>query len=178
MGAAYMHSGLRQMCVSASKSNEVALANVIRNKAYETIAEWLSVTRPIFNRTVTQEDPFLVTLQSMLASERQPEHRLRHLKTIDQYCRFQLTQDAQAHQKACTETTPGASPFLTRQEMIGLYITARDIGYIPKSDTPFLVQIPEELQSYTSFDYDQLLRQHAQSYDVELYKASMPPNSR
>jgi hypothetical protein len=157
----YMHSGVRQMCESASSDIERALAREVRNKLYEGMAEWLSVTRPVFDRSVQREDEFMAKQQQNLAREQNGNTRATLLSTVKEYSEHLLEKDLRDQRLArdpgySYETLP---EMVTRAEMIGLYIKAIAVDFTPSNDTPFtlLAEVPSELHGFHELDYRDLL---------------------
>jgi hypothetical protein len=174
----YMHSGLRQMCEAASTPLEQALAQVVRNKLYEGMAEWVSVTRPVFDRSAQREDDFMTRQQQKLARERNGEKRAQILETIRDYSHYLLDkelQDPRATRDASFsgETLPD---LITRREMIGLYLKAIEVDFTPSDDTPFTLfkEVPRELRGFHLIDYTRLLGPQATFSETPLADASFP----
>lgn len=174
--ALYMHSGVRQMCESASSGIEKALAQVVRDKLYQGMAEWLSITRPVFDKSIQQEDKFLVQLQRNYATEKNGDTRVQVLQNIRNFSRYLIEQDMQDPRLARNASTSYDTlpEMLTRSEMIGLYLKAIEVNFTPKDDTPFTLftSVPEELRGFEKIDYQTLLTEQARCAEVSLSNAS------
>ena len=160
----YLEPNLAGLFEHASTEHELRHARALRDLVYLTLAEWLSLGRPIFDRRILQRPPEeqkdpqeLIDIQSKIKAATNPADRASHIKAARGYLEKLLHQDYQ-EAKRLRHTIGDAVPqdrlldIETRGRMIALYLYAVRQDFIPTSRTPLLLQerLPEQLHGFTA----------------------------
>lgn len=130
---------------------------------FQGMAEWLSVTRPVIDRTVRSEKPYVTELQSRMAATGDPLKKAGLLENLELFARIDLREQIELVRDLRGD---GYRPeelqrLETRRRLVGLYLKAIEVDFVPTSDTPliYLETLPNELQGFHLIDYTKLLRQ-------------------
>ncbi len=151
----YMESELSQLFRAATASHEKVLAATLRNALYTTQAEWMSVSRPLFDRTVRSESTELVELIQRHYAETSVAGRAEVWTAIRKHLTWNLAQDfskfrAQRIAQPRASQRDGLFPIESRKRLISLYLEAVRTGYIPEDETPLILlqKLPKLLRAF------------------------------
>ncbi len=166
----YLEQGIGEMFEAATTKTEVALAEEIRNGAYETRVEWLSLGPAYIDRFVRlakrNEKPkidgeILKLFAKVWSRDLSRDDRDRHLAEVEALLHQEQSQLARRHKELIREIGDQnvASLLLeveSRERLIKLYLAAKRANYIPKPGDPPLARIselPETLSPLPDIDW-------------------------
>jgi hypothetical protein len=160
----YLELNLAGLFEHASTEHELHHARALRDLVYLTLAEWLSLGRPIFDRRILQRSPEeqkypeeLIDIQSKIKAATNPADRSSQIQAARGCLEKLLHQDYQ-EAKRLRHKIGHAVPqdrlldIETRGRMIALYLHAVRPDFIPTNRTPLLLQerLPEQLHGFTA----------------------------
>lgn len=149
---AYMEKELPKLFETARSDAERALATRLRDATYLTMAEFLSVARPVFDRAIQEENSFLRDLLKEFAGDDLPERRSHTLSIIRKFLAHQLKEDlASSESQDRSSSSGGELPrFVARQDLVTRYREAVRVGYEPTTETPLgaLCALPEGFNTH------------------------------
>jgi hypothetical protein len=150
----YMESELSHLFKAATASHEKSFAETLRDALYTTQAEWMSVSRPLFDRTVRSESTELIELirrhydESSVAGRAEAWAAIRKHLTSNLVCDFEKFRALRSSEDSRSRSH--LLPVESRKRLVSLYLEAVRTKYVPEDETPLVLlqTLPETLRAF------------------------------